>query len=455
MADNKLPFALSFERQYAGPLDPTTVFETYAELEHYVYNNNTAYNGQICFAKTGSMQSNAVSAYQDIPPAEIISVFILAINPNDQLLRPVFMGEVFYIEDEILFESSSHALGIHMSDYATNHSKHKISHIIGLQTALDAKAEKSHTHTIANVTNLQTTLNGKAATAHTHEIANVTGLQTALNAKAATAHTHSIANVTNLQAALEGKAALSHPHTIANVTDLQPLLTEQTNNIDYLLWLVDKLKRWSGFTYPDPAEQPYFGDEMIMIIRDPAKQISINNLLDWHKMKLGIVTWGPTNFSPNFSMNMYGSYTGSMINNNFTVVITVMHHKLADPWKSTDEVNVYPFENMIGIAHCKSLECVVKETSDAGASVGLVCYNIFGAGQNAYPTTMQQCNEVNESSMIVNPNDLYTSSYYSDSGKLPVASSIRLQFKSSPTLHATLAESRVRTFIIQGTMLNN
>ena len=52
-----------------------------------------------------------------------------------------------------------------------------------LQTALNGKANTSHTHTIANVTNLQAALDGKANTTHTHVIDNVAGLQAALDAK--------------------------------------------------------------------------------------------------------------------------------------------------------------------------------------------------------------------------------------------------------------------------------
>ena len=45
MSNNVLPFALSFERQYAGPLDPTSVFATIAERDAYL-NNATRYPGQ-------------------------------------------------------------------------------------------------------------------------------------------------------------------------------------------------------------------------------------------------------------------------------------------------------------------------------------------------------------------------------------------------------------------------
>lgn len=64
----------------------------------------------------------------------------------------------------------------------------------------------------------QTALNGKANTTHTHAISDTTGLQAALDGKAATSHTHTIANVTGLQTAIDGKAATSHVHSGADIT---------------------------------------------------------------------------------------------------------------------------------------------------------------------------------------------------------------------------------------------
>ncbi|WP_423373199.1 tail fiber domain-containing protein [Stenotrophomonas maltophilia] len=77
------------------------------------------------------------------------------------------------------------------------------------QTALDGKANTSHTHAVSDVTGLQSALDGKAAASHTHTITNVTGLQAALDGKAAASHTHAIADVTGLQTALDAKAALA------------------------------------------------------------------------------------------------------------------------------------------------------------------------------------------------------------------------------------------------------
>jgi hypothetical protein len=126
------------------------------------------------------------------------------------------------------------------------------------QTALNGKANTTHTHAIADVTGLQTALDGKAATSHTHpatqisdsttagralltaadvaaqrtalSINNVdntsdankpvsTAQQTALNGKANTTHSHAIADVTGLQTALDGKAATSHTHPATQISD--------------------------------------------------------------------------------------------------------------------------------------------------------------------------------------------------------------------------------------------
>lgn len=114
------------------------------------------------------------------------------------------------------------------------------------QTALNGKANSTHTHVIADVPGLQTALDGKqtagsyAAASHSHSIGDVTGLQTVLDGKQAagsyapatgispsaitgtavittdsrlsdartpTAHSHEISEVTGLQDALDGKQA--------------------------------------------------------------------------------------------------------------------------------------------------------------------------------------------------------------------------------------------------------
>lgn len=96
------------------------------------------------------------------------------------------------------------------------------------QTALNGKANTTHTHVIADVTSLQSTLDAKAPlaspaftgtpTAPTQTQGNnstrlaTTAYVDALGAtKANTAHIHAIADVTNLQTLLDAKAAAQSP----------------------------------------------------------------------------------------------------------------------------------------------------------------------------------------------------------------------------------------------------
>ncbi len=106
---------------------------------------------------------------------------------------------------------------------AASHA-HALADVVGLQAALDGKANLSHAHAIGDVTGLIVALNGKADTTHSHAIAEVAGLQAALNGKANTVHSHSLADLGGVQAALDAKANLSHSHAIADVSGLQAAL---------------------------------------------------------------------------------------------------------------------------------------------------------------------------------------------------------------------------------------
>ena len=70
-----------------------------------------------------------------------------------------------------------------------------------------------------SISQLITAVNGKAEASHTHAISDVTGLSSTLSGKASASHTHAISDVTGLQDALDGKAASSHTHTLSEITD--------------------------------------------------------------------------------------------------------------------------------------------------------------------------------------------------------------------------------------------
>lgn len=76
---------------------------------------------------------------------------------------------------------------------------------------------------------LQSAINGKANLSHTHAIGEVTGLATALDGKAATSHTHAIAAITGLADALAGKAAINHTHTMDQISGLVNALAAKAN----------------------------------------------------------------------------------------------------------------------------------------------------------------------------------------------------------------------------------
>jgi hypothetical protein len=120
----------------------------------------------------------------------------------------------YYRGDKTFQTLDKAAVGLSNVDNTTDANKPVST---ATQTALNAKANTSHSHIIGDVTGLQTALDGKqasgsyAAASHSHIIADVTGLQTALDGKqasgsyAAASHTHVIGDTTGLQTALDGK----------------------------------------------------------------------------------------------------------------------------------------------------------------------------------------------------------------------------------------------------------
>ena len=126
--------------------------------------------------------------------------------------------------------------GQHASAFALASHSHAISNVIGLQTALDGKSATSHNHDSAyepknsNIqSHISSTSNPHGVTKSQVGLGNVdntsdlnkpisTATQTALNGKANTSHTHAITDVIGLQTALDGKSETSHTHTFASLT---------------------------------------------------------------------------------------------------------------------------------------------------------------------------------------------------------------------------------------------
>ena len=115
-----------------------------------------------------------------------------------------------------------------------------IGDVVGLQTALDLKADITLLNDYATISALNLGLEGKADINHTHIIDNITGLQTALDGKATIIHNHLIGDLKyDASTSLENWLALtyapiSHTHNISGINGLQTALDGKANITDII-----------------------------------------------------------------------------------------------------------------------------------------------------------------------------------------------------------------------------
>ena len=106
--------------------------------------------------------------------------------------------------DGIATEANKTVVDSSLSSSSTNPVQNKV-----VNSALNGKANSSHSHSISNITNLQSTLNGKSGTGHTHDdrYYTETEMNTKLNGKANSSHTHTASQISDLTVST---------HTLAN-----------------------------------------------------------------------------------------------------------------------------------------------------------------------------------------------------------------------------------------------
>lgn len=97
--------------------------------------------------------------------------------------------------DGIATEANKTVVDSSLSSSSTNPVQNKV-----VNSALNGKANSSHSHSISNITNLQSTLNGKSGTGHTHDdrYYTETEMNTKLNGKANSSHTHTASQISDL-----------------------------------------------------------------------------------------------------------------------------------------------------------------------------------------------------------------------------------------------------------------
>lgn len=124
--------------------------------------------------------------------------------------------------DGIATEANKTVVDSSLSSSSNNPVQNKV-----VNSALNGKANSSHTHSISNITNLQSALDSKSETGHTHDdrYYTETEMNTKLNGKANSSHTHSIGNVTNLQAKLDTIPSLTSTSITVSGTGNQGVIT--------------------------------------------------------------------------------------------------------------------------------------------------------------------------------------------------------------------------------------
>lgn len=106
--------------------------------------------------------------------------------------------------DGIATEANKTVVDSSLSSSSNNPVQNKV-----VNSALNGKANSSHSHSISNITNLQSTLDSKSETGHTHDdrYYTETEMNTKLNGKANSSHTHTASQISDLTVST---------HTLAN-----------------------------------------------------------------------------------------------------------------------------------------------------------------------------------------------------------------------------------------------
>lgn len=104
--------------------------------------------------------------------------------------------------DGIATEANKTIVDSALSTSSTNPVQNKV-----VNSALNGKANSSHSHSISNITNLQSVLDSKSEIGHTHDdrYYTETEIDEKLNGKADSSHSHNINDVTGLSTSLDGK----------------------------------------------------------------------------------------------------------------------------------------------------------------------------------------------------------------------------------------------------------
>lgn len=162
--------------------------------------------------------------------------------------------------DGIATEANKTVVDSALSSSSTNPVQNKV-----VNSALDGKANSSHTHSISNITNLQSALDEKAHLVHNHDNLYYTEaeIDEKLNGKADSSHTHNISDVTGLSTSLDGKMSNNYSES----TIESNFFAHKIGNIVIVTWWGGKLPTtqnswldWKTLPYESCNTQPIWVD---------------------------------------------------------------------------------------------------------------------------------------------------------------------------------------------------
>lgn len=427
MSDNKLPFALSFERQYAGPLDPTEVFATIAERDAYL-NNATRYPGQpvtclevpgkifilsndrsawlvaggdvketVVTVKTKSELENALSVERYQVVIILLNDIVVGTDLYIGALHTVIIGGALVSNTTILFPL-----------------KQDLNYKITIAGALLKSSPAAYPENIfwgdipsTNTSNLE--LN----------IYTVGNLQFA-NYSETCQFTVRYYNWNFIQQFPQGIVSLNH---IEKWTDILPWNYAEGHTHNASVISCEPSPNGSN------VQEILTSMESTLRIHDISLSTAfgrLNTLDDAIRNMGGILSWSDS--GEDQILGAAWTLEGTLVGDKFDIVIRMAVSPVTG--SSVDSLEIRPLAQFAGMrVHSKFLECIVTESTDDGSgTMGLLVYHFYQNNQHAYANQMSSLNEINESCYISNYNDTQSSSYYYNSGVLADANDIVFAF---------------------------
>lgn len=159
------------------------------------------------------------------------------------------------------------------------------------KTVVDSSLSSSSTNPVQNKV-VTSALNGKANSSHSHSISNITNLQSALDSKSETGHTHDdrYYTETEMNTKLNGKANSSHTHTASQISDLAVSTHTLANGAE--LYKYGKIVMCVLFNVAFSGKKAYTWNNLFTNIPSTYQPIGVTNPIYAHSSEIMLSVQG-------------------------------------------------------------------------------------------------------------------------------------------------------------------